>query len=364
MTYGVLSDLHCHAWSTFAHINPDGVNNRLRLITDEILRAAKEVSAAKGHTLIIAGDIFHVRGAIDPEVLNPVQRVFREILNNGISIHAIPGNHDLKTKETSALSSAIETLAETFSTEGSFTIHNTASFTSDDGHSFAFVPWRSNSIDLLNDLSTLSTQTDKAQTDVFIHAGIDGVLPGMPDHGLSAQKLGQFGFRHVFAGHYHNHVEFEHGVVSIGATTHQTWSDVGTRAGFLIVDNAGAVTFHRTHAPEFVDVTGKDEAEMAMLADGNYVRFRDPSMSQTMIKELKQFLLDSGARGTSISVPKEQVSARVTTNKVAGTTLTLDQSVQGFIDASKTMPAHIDRDEVKRQAADVLAQARSTYEEA
>ena len=48
--------------------------------------------------------------------------------------------------------------------------------------------------------------------------------------------LAKLGFRRVFAGHYHHHCSFEDGKVwSIGATTHQTASDIGTKAGFLLV---------------------------------------------------------------------------------------------------------------------------------
>lgn len=44
------------------------------------------------------------RGAIDPEVLNPFQAVALQILELGIDIVAILGNHDLASKETTSQS--------------------------------------------------------------------------------------------------------------------------------------------------------------------------------------------------------------------------------------------------------------------
>src|SRR5690606_5731344 len=118
MSYGVVSDLHCHKWTAFSVPSTDGVNSRLRIILDNLLRAARELAARSIGHMVITGDIFHVRGSLDPEVLNPTQEVFRQILDMGISIHMIPGNHDLAGKETTQLGSSIQTLAETFSTEG------------------------------------------------------------------------------------------------------------------------------------------------------------------------------------------------------------------------------------------------------
>ncbi|MER9176261.1 metallophosphoesterase [Mesorhizobium sp. M0955] len=367
MNYGVVSDLHTHKWSLFSTVDPDGVNSRLRIILDELLRAAEEIQSIGGKTMVIAGDIFHVRGSIDPEVLNPLQAVIRKILDMGITILAIPGNHDLAGKETTELGSAIQTLAETFSSEGSIRVFNmpTLLMGAVGDTSLAFVPWQTSNEALLHQAGKLAADARKEgvleRTDLIIHAGIDGVLAGMPDHGLTAERLADLGFRNVFAGHYHNYKNLDHGVFSIGATTHQTWSDVDAKAGYLLVDDAGGVTYRASHAPSFVDVSGMDEDDMIEAADGNYVRFRGEQMSNDDIKELRNFLLAKGAKGVSIQAPKIAVTAR--TGAPTKTGQTLDQSVAGFIEASKDIPAHVDREEVKRQAADVLSKARATYEE-
>jgi hypothetical protein len=95
---------------------------------------------------------------------------------------------------------------------------------------------------------------------------------------------------------------------------------------------------------------------MELASAGNYVRFRGPAMTQYEIADLrKQFSL-WGAEGTSIEVPKITTSMRTTS---PATGMTIDQSVDAFIDANTTMPASVDKAAVKKRAAEVLAAARA-----
>jgi DNA repair exonuclease SbcCD nuclease subunit len=363
MSYVVVSDLHAHKWSTFSTFTANGVNGRLQIILDELKRAGNLAFAKGIKTMVCAGDVMHVRGSIDPEVLNPLQETIREILDSGINIFAIPGNHDLSGKDTTTLGNGIKTLAETKSAGGNFYVMDQAQMFRVDGGVLGFVPYRASRELLLQDLAKLKGQQDSDKADVFIHAGIDGVLSGMPDHGLTAEMLADYGFRNVFAGDYHNHKELPGNVWSIGATTHQTWGDVGTKAGFLSVDENGKTTFHATHAPRFVDVSGLDESDMALAADGNYVRFAGPEMTSAEIAELRRFLEDSGAQGVIIMAPKKQ-AANARTGAAPKGTVTVDQSVAGYIDNATDISTLVDRARLKIECADVLNTARSVIEDA
>ncbi len=360
MTYAIISDIHAHGWSAFAKVNSDGVNSRLRIILDEWKRAAVTLKSAGGSTMVVAGDIFHVRGSLDPEVLNPVQDTVFEILDMGIDIQAIPGNHDLKSNDTSRLSSALETLVRAQSDDGpSFRVHNTLGYVGSFDCNLVMMPWRATTKLLLDDMAQASKKFANPQGwDVIIHAGIDGVVPGLPDHGLSAEQLGKFGFRNVFAGHYHNHKVLGHNVTSIGATTHQSWRDIDSRAGFLLVNNDGTIKWHDTHAPKFIDISGWDETDIRLEAPGNYIRFRGPAMNSKDLDDLRKWLSTLGAAGVQIDVAKASASTRVGTASPTGGR-TLDQSVLAFVDASTTLALGIDRDALKRRAADTLAKARA-----
>jgi len=361
--FAVLSDIHCHDWSLFSRTNSDGVNSRLQIILDEMLRSATVLHGAGGRVMIWTGDIFHTRGVINPEVLNPLRDTVRKILEMGIDIYVEPGNHDLKSRDTCELSSAVQNLEMKVDGGGELLVINKVTRIVRDGHIMGFVPWRARTEDLLADLELLAKSDDHDKMDVFIHVGIDGVLPGMPASGITDKLLGKFGFRHIFAGDYHNHKVLEHGVISVGATTHQTWGDVGSKAGFLLVDGAtGRVTYQASHAPSFIDLTGLSEDEMQMECDGNYVRFRGPPMSQSDINKLKEHFLAWGAKGVSIEVPRALTAARSTTTPATG--LSIDQSVANYVDGKKDIPAHINREAVKRRAVEVLDRARTVYEEA
>jgi hypothetical protein len=201
--------------------------------------------------------------------------------------------------------------------------------------------------------------------DVFGHAGIDGVLSGTPASGLTPASLAAYGFRRVIFGHYHNHADLGDGIYSAGASTHHNWGDVGTRAGFLIVDadpaaGRGGVVFHDNMAPHFVDLEGLDETEMEIECKGAYVRFRGPEMTQQEINDLRRTFEGWGALGVSIQVPLKVAQSRAS---APSTAKTLDQSVADFVDASTTIPASVDRARVKTRAAEVLNRVRTVVEE-
>ncbi len=365
MKFGVISDLHCHTWSMFSTTAKSGINSRLEIILAEIKRAALEVKNAGSDLLIVNGDVFHTRGSIDPEVLNPVRETFQDVLNQGVSVLMIPGNHDLKSRDTQALSSAMENLNGLQSVNEDAVCHvfNAPTFHSWRGLRLAMVPWRDNYQDLINDIEALvaANPTEISEAYLFIHAGIDGVIPGMPDHGLTAAKLAAFGFKGVFAGHYHNYKDLGSGVYSVGALTHQNWGDVGTKAGFLMVNSDdNKVSYQATHAPQFIDVSDMDEEELVLNIPGNYVRYRGPHMTQSQIDDLRSEFNKLGAAGITIQVPRTAPSSRP--SGASKGVLTIDQSVDVFIDARKDVPAGMDVEEIKRRSAQVLNDVRSVSE--
>ena len=346
--YALLSDQHGHKWSQFATTDADGVNSRLRFMLSEMERAADELLAAGGTHMVFAGDLFHVRGSIDPEVFNPVWDCIVRILNRGIRICAIPGNHDLASRDTRELSSAIQALSQL----KYFYVFNSPEIVNVGKQRVAMVPWCSKLDDLRLAVNMLSVAEDPADVDLVIHAGIEGVITGL-DHGLTASEVAGWGFKRVFAGHYHNHKLLEDGkVISIGALTHQTFSDVGTKAGFLLVDPK-TVAYRASRAPQFVDIDlNTDEEEIPLRADGNFVRVRGFKLTDKEVGTMRQGLLDMGARGVTIQVAREAPTAR---SSSAAKGMSLDDSVAGFID---TMGA-ADPAAIRGACGAILAKVRS-----
>lgn len=326
--YGLCADLHCNNWTAFATIDAKGRNSRLMETLAELDRCADEVLKAGGEDLIIAGDLFHVRGVVTPSVFNLVRDCLARIRQRGVLISGIPGNHDLAGKDSDALCSAVQMLNQS----GAVNFVHKVRF--EDG--LVLVPWQ-------RDLPTLRAELDQIdfrdELDLIIHRGIDGTLSHMPTTGFTAEFLADYGFRRVWAGDYHHMKEFGRGVFSIGALTHQTWSDVGTKAGFWIVHDDRQQWF-ASRAPQFLDLVdladpdSVDLDELALDVDGNYVRAKIGEADASAVAEWRRQLLAIGAKGVliqalpaSVGEKREGVSAK--------SLLTLDKSVMDYVTEKK-----------------------------
>ncbi len=354
--YLVSSDQHAHGWSQFSKTDENGVNSRLNIILDELERAHDELELAGGCDSFLGGDLYHVRGKIEPSVFNPTTDRFAKILreNNDLSIFAIPGNHDLEGHDSDRVGNAMQSLE-------SIERFNVAVETQRFGDVIV-VPWHKDLKHLRAILAILAEECRDVgtieKTDVIIHAPVNGVIKGIPDHGLEAQELAAYGFRRVFAGHYHDHKVFCDGkVISIGATTHQTWSDVGTLAGFLLVYEDRIVHFP-SKAPQFVDLNKvMDEFPNSNPADfavGHYARARLDDVTDAEINKFRRELLDAGCLGVNISGTKKVATGR--SGAAAKAVNSLDASVSHYI--THDLKPMLEAD-VSALALEILNEARS-----
>lgn len=350
--YLITSDQHAHNWSQFAGVGEDGVNTRLRAILNEMTRAHGALLAEGGDTSFYGGDLFHVRGRIEPSVFNPTFETIEGIHAHapGLKTYAIPGNHDLEGKNADALGNAMQALS---SIEG-FKVFTEPKLVGD----VLVIPWFQDLNELRSILQTWSEIEDAPGWDVIIHAPVNGIIKGIPDHGLEASELAAYGFRRVFSGHYHDHKVMEGGkVISIGATTHQTWNDPGSLAGFLLVW-PDRIQHVRSEAPAFIDLHDHDlESFEAMieLVSGNYVRFKVDDVTASEVEKWREDLKGAGALGSIILANKKKPDTTRT-----GTTVTasksLEASVAEFV-ANQLKPADVVS--VQKLCADLIAQARS-----
>jgi hypothetical protein len=325
--YGVISDTHNHAWSAFATTLPSGINSRLQLILDETWRCAEEVQRVGGSTMYHAGDLFHVRGSIAPSVLNPTMDTYQSIIRElGINIVILAGNHDLESKESNRINSAITAL-EGIGCKVVNEFNFGALAASDD---VAMIPWNP-SIEALKKQIESIDPADRGGCDLMLHAPVDGVIAGIPPHGLDAPYLQALGFRRIFCGHYHHHKDFGGGVYSIGSLTPQTWSDVGAKSGFLIVSDTD-VRWMKSHAPEFVEIDGStDPSEVPLIVDGNYVRASIHTAKMEEVAALREFLMEAGAKGVVLNVQKNAAAPTRGAATAIKSGATLDASVGDYV---------------------------------
>lgn len=349
--FGVASDVHLHKWSAFSKPLPSKVNSRLQIILDELIRVAETIVKAGGDRLVITGDLFHVRGSISPSVLNPAIETFQKLHTVGINrITILAGNHDLESKDSSRLTNANVSLSSM-----PF-VHVVSESEYEEKNNALYIPWIDNCDDLMTEIKDWLTEivpADKhAETDLFIHAPMDDVLPNMPGHGLNPSDLKALGLNRVFCGHYHNHKEVKGNVFSVGALTHQTWGDVNSKAGFMII-SGDEICHHPSSAPSFVDYDEKiDPREAPDLFKGNYVRVKLTEADPSEIAEIRDYLMNEcNALDCIIQAqPKSKVVGRTTT---VSKSATLRGSVGSFIDA-KVMT--VEKSDVLSECEDILTQ--------
>jgi DNA repair exonuclease SbcCD nuclease subunit len=342
--YGLISDLHCHDWSAFSSLDSEGRNTRLMSILNEVDRCCVEVKKLGGDKVLIAGDMFHTRGSVDPSVYNPTKDAF-EKWRGKISFVGIAGNHDLKSKESIELGSSVNMLKS-----DNVHFHHKKAY----GAYFCMVPWIS-SPDVYKDeiCSAKVNIGDCSNVDLICHVGIDGTLATMPDHGVDASWFASLGFRRVFSGHYHNYKDFGNGVYSIGATTHQTWSDVGTKAGFMIVHQDHTQWF-ASHAPSFIELDGtEDPEELELIVDGHFVKAKLGACDLSAIKEMRELLFKLGAKGVIVDAQKSSSTASrtgITTKSISA----IDKSVSSYV-IEKGMSTN-----VSKLCLDILKEAQAS----
>lgn len=351
--YALMADLHLHPWTAFSTTLPTGLNSRLDGLLREIMRAAEEVVKRGGNRVVMAGDVFHVRGSVAPSVMNPTMDTLREIHRLlGIEFLILPGNHDLEGRETTRIGSAVTALECEY-----IRVCNDTEF--NDDVQAILIPWHESIAALKAELERCAPKEDEVY-DAIIHAPIDGVIGGLPPHGLTPEYLAGLGYRNVYAGHYHHHKAFAGGAVSIGALAHHTWSDVDSKAGFLIVDpDKGGYTWFESHLPKFIDLSRLaercDPEDIPLLVDGNYVRVRVSASEAKLVEAAREELLGHGARAVIVqSEPKPPAEeSRAGSAVGTGSTLTLEESVLRFVETMKELSPE-QREAVQVEAISVL----------
>lgn len=358
--YGIISDAHNHAWNQFSRILPTGVNSRLQNILDAELEAAKAIKAAGGKVMYIAGDLFHVRGSVSPKVLNPVKDLFEYITGTlGLEIRVLTGNHDLESRDSESLSNACEALSPI---EGVKIISSMTIFHDDN---MVMVPWYDSLDDVRKHINAAIEEIEDlgdtaSSYSLMLHAPVNGVLIGIPDHGFYYKELERFGFKRVFCGHYHNHKRFgDTEVYSCGALTHQTWNDINTRAGFMIVNDDG-VTHSKSSAPEFRDYDiAWDDDTAAENCKGAFIRVRLGEADDDEVQMIRDHIVGLGALGClvqAIPVPKGTATARTTATTATSKAPTIRESISEWI---KNNAAASTATEVEKLCSEILIEVEA-----
>lgn len=309
MKAGIVSDLHFNAFKPFATYAAGGENSRL---AEEVavFREAVDKAVAEGCTvLFIPGDITHTRGVIRPSVFN---RAFEEIslAAKKIKIVIIPGNHDMENYRGGA--TAVDTMGQI---EGVTVIGAPAGAIMVDGLTIGGIPYIHDHKEFLTVMGALveGNQGVDCFDCLLIHQGVDGFAsPGMPDTGLTADKLREVFQGPIFAGHYHI-ARRDGNVVSPGSLMQHGFGDSQEPKGVWVWDSdTGAIDLHPIVGPRFVTVTTKKEAEGTA---GCYVRVKSETLAKA--EKIRGTAEASGAKGVMIVLDKKFAASHAETLKLA-----------------------------------------------
>jgi DNA repair exonuclease SbcCD nuclease subunit len=273
----IFSDIHFHPWAYGSHITDEGINSRLAAqaaAADEMINDAVEEGVKHAY---FCGDLFHTHGNVPTQALMVAANMFQKLRNQGISVRAIPGNHDQYDRQ-----GAIHGLQ--FLPESERIGHWV-----DEGLDVRSLPYTDDDEVLKRFLGEAG---DGDGSMLLLHQGVSGIPLSsgyVLDERLTADMIPDN--CRAFTGHYHFHKAVTPKLTVVGNLTPLGWGDIDQEKGWLIWDDAGTYFEQKiqTTSPEFVtyhDVMG----DMTQVV-GRFVRYskaiyysEQPAVRERLIK--------------------------------------------------------------------------------
>lgn len=223
-------------------------------------------------TVFDLGDTFDRRKYINYNILSrSTKYLFQPMVDRGIDVHIIAGNHDVAYKDTNDVNSP-DLLLKKFG----FNCYQEASEKEFDGLKVAFLPW-------INSGNYHSSMQFINQTDahfLFAHLDIAGFEMNKggaaSTHGFDKNIFSKFDT--VISGHFHTKSK-QGNIFYLGTAYEMTWADYNDPKGFHIFDTE-TKTFEWIHNPNTlfkkIYYTDKDVSLEQILdvenVEGTYVK--------------------------------------------------------------------------------------------
>lgn len=290
MRIAVCGDIHAHNYSQYAATTENGLNSRLVWIL-KALASIIAISEERGvNAIVIAGDLFHSRKAIDVTVLDSVYSVLSEAK---IPVYILKGNHDISNDGLRVSIKVFERIARVITTPTYINIADKI---------VGFVPWSDSPEDVGGKVRILRT---KGATCLIGHFGVKGAIVGAHEYVMEGGvQRGIFKkFDWVALAHYHKHQKIRKNVYYVGSPLQHTWSESGNKNGFMIFGGARPEFVPLSEFPRFVKVTHEDEMES--VRDIDYVKIVADEDTISRIKPRK------GMKVIQVQSDEEDVNVRI-----------------------------------------------------
>lgn len=254
----VISDIHLGNHQQFATLTSEGVNSRLLLQEKAITKALVAGNKAGCTILVIAGDIFHVRGLVEVEAVNVFKRVLTNALIKYDEVIILTGNHDITHENTEMFNSL-----NVFNEYKRVTVVNAGTILVREDIKSIFVGFTNKDENKI--IEDLANVTKYRKFDLYTHQSIYGVQyrAKLMDEGFRLDKLKQF--RRVFNGHIHEPNIFAN-VYNLGSLYPMDFGDVGERYYYIVSDKR--VDAVQSDHPLFITVKNKKQINN----DSNFYR--------------------------------------------------------------------------------------------
>lgn len=289
------------------------MNSRLLTICNALCCVREYCCSNSIPYLLVAGDLFHARGAVETSVFNAVYQVFESMQDRGIRLVFIAGNHDQVDNsvvpENSLL--AFRHLGTVLSTPHLVTL---TEFTGKDKKTREYVdliaiPYSKDKAFVINRLNSLleeqavlekSRQKKIAtgkQPILLAHLGISGGLVGSSNYVMSDEynltELKIPKFLYGIFGHYHKPQTLEYNSFYTGSLVQNTFNDEGSNNGLWVIDTEvengeqrmECVDIYKDqlHIPRFHTITSEDSLDATVVRDS-----RDYYRVKANVKDLER----------------------------------------------------------------------------
>lgn len=246
------ADVHAHNYAQFATPDATYGNSRLGDVIRCLYQMRAEALERGIADLVVVGDLFHTRGMLSVSVMNEVRKVLRSIVDSGIKVHLLAGNHDQANKAGTMTS--IHQFHDFCNVYEDFTVYD---------KNCAFVPFRENKQDIID----MFNEAAKRKVDyVFAHCGVIGATIGtaeyQPAEEVSVADLKPERFKKVLLGHYHKMQYLAKNMFYLGNLCQTCFSDAGLEKGFWLIDGDSESVVD-TVAPKFIVQELSDKAGLA-----------------------------------------------------------------------------------------------------
>ena len=289
------------------------------------------------NTIVILGDVFDTRQAVNTNTMNTVLHLFNDVLKD-FDVHVIVGNHDLYYTTTTEVNSvkwlSLVKNVHLYEKAEKVTLGDGA-----DGTEVLMLPWITN----YQEFDNWNTTAEY----VFAHLDIAGMKMdkfNFCTYGATIQKLFDK-FDHIYTGHFHTRSEKKQGdknITYVGSPYQITRMDRDDARGYTILDL-------KTNETEFVENTQSMKFNVANFPDevtdienftrGNVVdvlvKYEDSKYSKKIYEYAKNFEQYHPAYPVNIKILQREDIAP-TDKKIDG--INLFSLMKEYIDADNEIP--------------------------